>query len=397
MNILMVNDMIYPDDMGGSGRYLREICQGLVSRGHNVHVITRQWKLDQPKEERWGGIEIYRYSVDDRNAISIIRSTLKNTTALFQGLVQKNKYDIVNFHQPLAALGIINSKFLGDLRKVYTFHSPWHKEYEIKTELSRPLLRGLRISLRRRVERAVLRKCSLAITLSQYMENQLKDAYKGLSMDVVQCPGGADIHTFRPPDDRCHVRSQLKLPQDKTILLTVRGLTPRTGVENLIRAMADVVKKDKNVHLIIGGGGALKADLQQLTGQLGLSDHISFAGFIREGELVAYYQAADYFILPTKYLEGFGLVTTEALSCGLPVLATPVGGTMEILSRLDRGLLFDDTSPEAMSALILKYVQVKGTEWNALSCQCRVFIEDYFTWEYSSEKTEKAFLSLTSN
>jgi len=390
----MVNDMIYPDDMGGSGRYLREICQGLSSRGHVVHVMTRQWKPDQPKEERWGAVEIYRYTVDAQNIISTILSTIKNTKVLFHRLAKENKYDIINFHQPLAALGIINSKRLRNSAKVYTFHSPWHKEYEIKTESSRSLLRGWHIQVRRKIEQAVLRKCSLAIVLSQYMENQLRETHEDLPIKVEQCPGGADIHTFRPSHDRFHVRSQLNLSRDKTLLLTVRGLTPRTGVKNLIKAMEGVISKNNNIHLIIGGGGILKKELEQLVKDLRLGDYVSFAGFIPEEKLVFYYQAADYFILPTKYLEGFGLVTTEALSCGLPVLATPVGGTMEILNHFDQDLLFEGTTPEAMAALILKYAQIKDAEWDALSCRCRVFIENNYSWENSSEKTEKVFLSL---
>jgi glycosyltransferase involved in cell wall biosynthesis len=380
--------------MGGSGRYLREICRGLVSLGHQVHVMTRQWNPGQPKEEQWGGIEVYRYPVDDRNTISTIASTARNTRTLYRHLIRKNAYDIINFHNPLAALGIVRTKGHDRAISVYTFHSPWHKEYEIKMGSSPSLLRGVEIGLRKTIERAVLKRCSLAVVLSRYMENQLKVTHPGLPVNVVQCPGGADIHAFRPAEDRTAVRSRLKWPQDRTVLLTVRGLTPRTGVENLIKAMAEVVKRDQNIHLVIGGGGPLKESLQRLVGQLGLSGHISFAGVIPDNELTLYYQAADYFILPTRYLEGFGLVTAEALSCGLPVLGTPVGGTKEILNALDKDLLFDGIGPEAMVALILKYARVKGELWETLSCRCRVFIEDHYTWEASAKKTERAFLSL---
>ena len=53
--------MFYPDDMGGSGRYLREVCEGLAERGHKIHVITHQWKDEQPLEESFGNISVYRY------------------------------------------------------------------------------------------------------------------------------------------------------------------------------------------------------------------------------------------------------------------------------------------------------------------------------------------------
>jgi glycosyltransferase involved in cell wall biosynthesis len=67
-----------------------------------------------------------------------------------------------------------------------------------------------------------------------------------------------------------------------------------------------------------------------------------------------YYQMADLFILPTTELEGFGLVTVEALASGLPVLGTPVGGTKEILTKLGSDYLFDDSTPQSIATGILK-------------------------------------------
>src|SRR5207249_11624167 len=61
----------------------------------------------------------------------------------------------------------------------------------------------------------------------------------------------------------------------------------------------------------------------------------SFLGFIPDETLPSYYHAADVFVLPTRELEGFGLVTVEALACGTPVLGTPVGATPEVLSGLE--------------------------------------------------------------
>jgi len=390
----MINDIFYPDDMGGSGRYLREICQGLVARGHHVHVITRRWKTEQPLFEVCDGIEVSRYVTDSRSMVSHILGTVKNTRALYRELSRKTQYDIINFHNPTASLGLIFSKSIGTAAKVYTFHSPWHKEYAIKTESSRSYLRGLQIFIRRFLEKIVIHQCPLAIVLSHFMEDQLRAIHKNRSITIELCPGGANIHRFRPSSDRMRVRTQLNLPSDKTVLLTVRGLTPRTGVENLIRAMGRIVKQNSDIYLVVGGGGILKDKLVELTRQLDLDHHIEFVGYIKDEHLVSYYQAADFFILPTKYLEGFGLVTTEALACGLPVLATPVGGTMEILNRFERKLLFEGTDADSMAALILQYAQMKAEEWDELSRRCRTFIEENYSWENSCQRTEEVFLSL---
>ena len=65
-----------------------------------------------------------------------------------------------------------------------------------------------------------------------------------------------------------------------------------------------------------------------------------------------YYAAADIFIMPTKFIEGFGIATVEALAAGLPVFGTPVGGTTEILESIDSTLIFKSTDSQAMAEKI---------------------------------------------
>lgn len=81
-----------------------------------------------------------------------------------------------------------------------------------------------------------------------------------------------------------------------------------------------------------------------------------YLGFIPEEELPAYYQTADLFVLPTAELEGFGLVTIEALSCGTPVLATPLGANPEVLSALGAEFLCKDKTVEAIAECINRWL-----------------------------------------
>jgi glycosyltransferase involved in cell wall biosynthesis len=167
------------------------------------------------------------------------------------------------------------------------------------------------------------------------------------------------------------------------------------GIENLIRAMQEIVKSVPNIVLIIGGAGPLKDDLTMVCRRLNLDQHIHFAGFIPEAALPEYYQAADIFVLPTIELEGFGLVTLEALASGTPVLGTPVGGTQEILSRFDSRFLFQDTRHESISRLIIETCQEyrnQPDKWQLDSRQCRLFAEKYYSWETNVASTEHLFL-----
>ncbi|MDF1593530.1 MAG: glycosyltransferase [Desulfobacterales bacterium] len=146
---------------------------------------------------------------------------------------------------------------------------------------------------------------------------------------------------FKPTDDTEKIRQALKLPDSKIILFTVRNLVARMGLENLIKAVQLVVRNAADIYLVIGGAGPLRDQLARMAEQLGVNDCIRFEGFIPEESLPNYYQMADMFILPTKELEGFGLVTLEAMASGVPVLGTPVGGTKEIISRFDSSFMFN--------------------------------------------------------
>jgi glycosyltransferase involved in cell wall biosynthesis len=203
-----------------------------------------------------------------------------------------------------------------------------------------------------------------------------------------------------PTSNKEKIRKRLNIPNNKIILFTVRNLVQRMGLENLIIAFNHLIKQKADIHLVIGGEGKLKTGLIALGRSFGIEDHIHFAGFISEDKLPAYYQMADIFVLPTKELEGFGLVTLEAMASGLPVLGTPVGGTNEILGGFDSRFLFKGTDPNLMSELIMeKYELIKHhpLRWKQISKQCRNFVERNYSWEKNIDALEDLFKKTINN
>jgi len=222
----------------------------------------------------------------------------------------------------------------------------------------------------------------------------LANAYGIPSGKMVVIPGGVDLQRFSPAVDKMEIRRRLSIPEQRMILFTVRDLEPRMGLENLIYAFKEVIKELPDSYLILGGHGPLKNKLISLTHELGVEDYIRFVGFILEEDLPDYYRTADVFILPTVELEGFGLITLEALASGIPVLGTPVGGTVEILGKLDSRYLFEDSKPESMASLIVETCrQFKDNPrlWQDVSAQCRAFVEAQYPWERNVDSTEELF------
>ena len=250
---------------------------------------------------------------------------------------------------------------------------------------------------RKWLEWKVLERCDRVVTLSDFMRRRVQ-AHQMLPAERIRIiPGGADHERFRPALDKRAIRSALGLPASRFILFTVRNLVPRMGLNRLIDAMALLVGQIPELLLIIGGAGPLRDQLEAAVAAKRLQAHVRFAGFIPESQLVQYYQAADLFILPTAQLEGFGLVTVEALAAGLPVLGTPIGATPEILGPLDKRLLFVDAEPASMAALIREHYRAAKADpatFAELGRRCRRYVEAHYTWSRHMEQLDALYQEL---
>jgi teichuronic acid biosynthesis glycosyltransferase TuaC len=174
----------------------------------------------------------------------------------------------------------------------------------------------------------------------------LKDGAIGLGADAgkifVSC-NGVDHRIFKPVDSRL-ARSQLGLPGDKRILLSVGYLVERKGFQHLIESMNILVNKlgvkDVLLYIVGGRGGEeyVKPKLDKLISQYGLATYVHFAGARPNDELVFWYNACDLFALMSSK-EGWPNVILEAMACGKPVVANRAWGIPEIVCSDDYGCL----------------------------------------------------------
>ncbi|NOR54182.1 MAG: glycosyltransferase [Candidatus Aminicenantes bacterium] len=397
MNILFATDVSIRKVLGGAERVLHEQTARLSKRGHEIHVITRRLPIHQSSYENIKNVHEWRYDVKEKNSFTFLISTVLNCQKLFKQISQKISIDLINFHQPFSAFAINLLRDTQKIKKIYTCHSLAFEEYKIRSLkrsfLNRPIF-YFNIFFRRIMEKFSLSKCEKVMVLSQFMQDKLINIHSIPEEKIYINPGGVDLDRFRPPLNKMEIRKRVSIPADKFVLLTVRNLVPRMGLENLIKAMPLVQNRVNNIYLVIGGEGILRRKLQELIKELNLESSVNLCGFVSEDHLPLYYQMADFFILPTVALEGFGLVTVETMACGTPVLGTPVGGTKEILNNFSPGFLFKDTNPESIAELILdkyKYYKDKSDEYKQLSQECRSFVEKNYSWERNIDEAETLF------
>jgi len=378
--------------IGGAERMLNEHATRLAARGHAVTVLTRHEDPALPAEERApvegeGSLRVVRHAYQRGHPLAAMQSIVTLGGAAFARLVAAEPFDLVNVHQPLAGAAVALRPECTGRRVLYTYLSPWADEYRVRAGRQLRGLKGLmarpwveaNARLRHAVEARVLRRANRVLVLSRFTVDQLRRRHGVLPVEPDVIPGGVDTERFRPPVDRPALRRELGLP-DGLLLLTVRNLVPRMGLDALVTAMRRIVDTRPDARLVIGGGGELRGLLEEQVRGLRLEGHISFAGFIPEERLPDYYGAADLFVLPTRCLEGFGLVTVEALACGTPVLGTPVGGTQEILRAFDPDCLFPGPGAQEMAAHLLARLPTLEAD-ATLRDRCRTFAVENYGWD----------------
>ncbi|HET7489513.1 MAG TPA: glycosyltransferase [Acidimicrobiales bacterium] len=241
--------------------------------------------------------------------------------------------DVVDAHFALFALWPVTAGRLRRLPLVVHFQGPWAEE-----SVSDRKGGDAAAAVRRGVERVVYRRASEIIVLSAAFKRVIVERYGVAPWLVSVVPPGVDLARFSP-GDRAAARTLLGLDAASPVAVAVRRLVPRTGVDVLLRAWADVSGGVPRAVLALVGDGPERGSLEALASRLGVEDSVRFLGVVDEDALVAAYRAADLAVVPSVELEGFGLVVLEALACGVPVLATDVGGLPEALRPLDPALV----------------------------------------------------------
>ena len=390
--ILSLQYHCYPDAVGGAWKVTHEINKRMVERGHRVVVITCKPENKLKNKEIIDGVEFDRISVE----IS------KDSVRLWRAINKKVKFYLkdeelwfAHVHNPLVGAFALTVKDYRKIPKIYHFHSSWYDEEKINlSEVGKNRISlYVRLNIIRFLEWACYRTSKSILFLSEYTRQRFLDYYPFKNPRMRIIPGGVDTKLFSPSENKDGldlIRSQLGIPAGYKFLLTVRRLEPRMGLDNLIAAVAEIINRNPDVKfkLIIAGKGTLIDKLKSQATLSGVDDFIRFVGFVPDKLLPMYYAAADIFIMPTKFIEGFGIATVEALSAGLPVLGTPVGGTTEILESIDSTLVFKSTDSQAMAEKIEWFLE-NPERILSLKSICREEALKKYSWDLVTDRFEE--------
>jgi glycosyltransferase involved in cell wall biosynthesis len=396
--ILFVADVPLENPSSGSEQVLFQQASGLAKNGLDVFALTRQNGCLPPVHRQVSGlVREACYSVQTKNTFNFFLSLFKESSRQFDLLLKDQFFDAAVCHHPFTYFSLLISGKIRGAPILHVFHSPTHMEYSLLNEMKGPIRNFLPVKGRWLVEKYCHEKATEIMVLSHYMKRKVIETYGIPSNKIVVNPGGVDLIRFRPVNGRQLLKRKLGLPDKKIHLLSVRNLEPRMGLDNLLKAIK-LIKKSIEVHLTICGDGPERKNLQGLINEFGLIHDVTLTGFISSEQLPKYYAASDFFILPTRKLEGFGLVTPEAMASGTPVLGTPIGGTKEILANFNNDCLFSDSSPEAIAIGIKKTVRYYSNnpkEYENVRRRCRRHAEHNYSWQRHVENLKSEIIKIT--
>jgi glycogen synthase len=294
--------------------------------------------------------------------------------------------DIIASHFALFTAPVLDKLRCAPL--VVHFHGPWAEELTAETG-SNSFKGKLKRTAGHLIERLVYRRASRCIVLSRAFGDILAREYNVPEELVRIVPGGVDLASFVIAQSKVEARREFGLEPDRPIVVAVRRLARRMGLDHLIDAIAEVRLRHPDVLLLIGGRGPLAAELKSRIELRGLEKNVRLLGFIPDDKLALLYRAADFSVVPTVALEGFGLITLESLAAGTPVLVTPVGGLPDTVSALSSDLVFASPAPGDIAQGIID--ALCGRRRLPSPGECQAYVSENFTWPKVAQRTIRVY------
>lgn len=358
---------IFPPDVGGPASYVPRIAAALAARGHAVEVVTL---ADDPALRADFSFPVRRI----RRAMARIPRMIQTVDAVRRSahsadLIYANGLFIEAAFAAALARKPLVMKIVGD----------WAWERARNRGAGDPVLEDfqtrrqpLRWEAVKALRSAVTRRAVRVIAPSRYLMRII--AGWGVPSARIQV-----VYNALEPLPQS-VKPDLPAFAGRTLLCVAR-LVRWKGIDLLL----GLVGNRKDLRLLVVGDGPERGRLESLAGRLNIRDRVLFLGNLPRERVAGCLQAADAFVLPSLY-EGLPHVILEAFAAGVPVVATAVGGTVEVVDPGSNGLLVPAGDPDAFSAALDRLFSEPGLR-GRLAENARRTLQMKFQWDSLVERT----------
>jgi D-inositol-3-phosphate glycosyltransferase len=352
MRIAMVSEHASPlaavggVDAGGQNVHVESLARALARAGHDVTVYTRRDSADLPDRVRTAdGVLVEHLQagpaapVPKDDLLPLVGSLGSALAARFAA----DRPDVVHAHFWMSGLAALSATRELDVPVVQTFHAlgVTKRRFQGRQDTSPPV--------RIRMERALARDVDRVVATSTDEVSELL-RLGAVRSRITVVPSGVDVEQFSP-------EGPVAERGDRRRVLCIGRLVPRKGFDTVIRALAAV----PDAELVIAGGPAadeLAGDpeaerLRRLAERFGVADRVRLVGAVPRPDMPALLRSADL-VVCTPWYEPFGIVPLEAMACGVPVVASAVGGFLDTVVDGATGTLVPPRRPDRLAAAMRK-------------------------------------------
>ncbi|HET9332584.1 MAG TPA: glycosyltransferase family 4 protein [Gemmatimonadota bacterium] len=379
--------------------WLVTLTEKQAERGHEVDVLAPAWRGKPGAEARGVSVRRFRYAparferltheetVPDRlqrhpRYATLVPGYLAAGVSAAWRLGRRRRYDVVHVHWavPHGLAGWAASRGAG-AGLVTTFYGAEIRWAEKRFPPARPFLRWY-------CARSAL------VAISESTREMIAAYARGRPIRVI--PYGVPLPEEGPAGDtHAGVRAGDASAEAPRILFVGR-LVARKGVDRLLEALAEIEASPWRLEVV--GFGPERGPLESRAAALGISDRVDFLGRVTTEELVAAYRRAACFVLPATLderedTEGLGVVLLEAMSYGVPVVATRRGGIVDIVEDGRTGLLVED-EPEALARAIAALLSDPARR-RTLGDAGRARVRERFGWDSIVDRLDAVYASAT--
>ncbi len=383
-------------DTGGQVIYVLELAKALSKGGIKVDIFTRWFDFSKKQIDPvpdCPDVRIIRIPAGKEEFIpkeeiyGVLPELARN---MVQFIKDKHLYYDL-FHGHYVDAGIVTLDVARAFNKpaFFTAHSigAWKREKMggDPDEMEKKYKFKHRISEELRIFKSV--KAQSATTTLQ--KEKIENLYGFSADNIVVISPGVDIHTFCPlgPDEQPHPAD---LPENYIFCLS--RIDANKGHDLLLYAFDIVRKEMTDIHLVIGGGSPapelteqeIFATMTKIIEEKKMHDLVHLVGYIPDEELVAVYQQARLFALPSIF-EPFGMTVLEAMACAVPVVASKYGGIRTVISSGGNGILIDPRNENEFADAMMTILKNKSLTKH-LGEKGRLTIQKEYSWEAIAEK-----------
>ena len=352
--------------------HVQKWARHFAERGNEVHVISF-------RNADIAGTEVHFLNPHGLISISPVASLMSKAgyllwTGKIKRLLKKINSDIIHAHWATS---------YGLLAALSGFHpfilSTWGSDILTSPE---------RYPFMKKIVEFNLKKADAVTATSKMLASATGEfIYDGKPVHIISF--GVDMDLFSPSNE--------KSSGGNICIGIVKALEEKYGIEYLIRALRIVVERGYDSNLLIVGDGSLRKKLEKLTETLNLANSVRFIDKVDNNVVVEYLHMIDIFVVPSiSSSETFGVAAVEASSCGIPVIASNIGGLPEVVVDGETGYLVPSRNETAIAERIIKLIEEPELR-RKLGANGRKFVRENYEWNLCALKMEKIYESIFAN